>query len=371
MILLADKGERAKTRSGKLHFNVLDGLRGTAALMVVIFHLQGITVNFEHGRLWIPHAYLAVDFFFALSGFVVGYAYDDRWPAMGTRQFIVARLVRLHPLLVLGAVLGLLSYLWDPFAGSAQDSPARLVLAAFVLALFVLPGPMLANRWDDTHPLNGPAWTLLQEYIANLAYALVLRRASRRVLATLAVIAAAALLAGALKAGSLDIGPGWGTLWGAPVRLAYPFLAGLLVFRLRDRLPALRLGFVPLSLVMVAVLAFPALPEVHGVALNALYDFLAVAVAFPIILVLGITSETNGWKARGCRWLGTISYPIYITHFPFAYLFLNLATIQRAPSSILLPAGIGLFVFTIVFAWLASKYLDEPVRAWLRRRLGV
>ena len=92
-------------RDGKAHFEVLDGLRGTAALLVVAFHIQGITVLFNAPQLLLPHAYLAVDFFFALSGFVVGYAYDDRWGTMSTRQFLIRRLIRLHPLVVLGAVL--------------------------------------------------------------------------------------------------------------------------------------------------------------------------------------------------------------------------------------------------------------------------
>lgn len=73
------------THRGKPHFEVLDGLRGTAAMLVVAFHIQGITVLFEANRLLLPHAYLAVDFFFALSGFVVGYAYDDRWGWMSVR----------------------------------------------------------------------------------------------------------------------------------------------------------------------------------------------------------------------------------------------------------------------------------------------
>ncbi|WP_066721730.1 acyltransferase family protein [Sphingomonas pituitosa] len=101
------------TSDGKPHFDVLDGLRGTAALLVVAFHIQGITVLFEASRLLLPHAYLAVDFFFALSGFVVGYAYDDRWGRMTVREFLARRLVRLHPLVVLGTVLGLASYCVD------------------------------------------------------------------------------------------------------------------------------------------------------------------------------------------------------------------------------------------------------------------
>src|SRR5262245_42183718 len=174
------------TSTGKQHFEVLDGLRGSAALLVVLFHIQGITVDFAQGKLLLPHAYLAVDFFFALSGFVIGYAYDDRWVRMTVAEFFRVRLIRLHPLVVLGAVLGLLSYLFDPFAGEKQNATLGLLAQAFVLGLLLLPAKPLPNRWDDTHTLNGPSWTLLQEYIGNIAYALVLRRLGTRALLVVA-----------------------------------------------------------------------------------------------------------------------------------------------------------------------------------------
>ncbi|HVJ01624.1 MAG TPA: acyltransferase family protein, partial [Sphingomonas sp.] len=117
-----------RTATGKEHFEVLDGLRGSAALLVVLYHIQGITVHFAQGKLLLPHAYLAVDFFFALSGFVIGYAYDDRWGRMTTGQFLKIRLIRLHPLVVLGTILGLLSYLFDPFAGDKQNASTLLLL---------------------------------------------------------------------------------------------------------------------------------------------------------------------------------------------------------------------------------------------------
>src|SRR5215468_7063340 len=161
------------TTTGKQHFEVLDGLRGSAALLVVLFHVQGITVDFTQGKLLLPHAYLAVDFFFALSGFVIGYAYDDRWGRMTTLEFFRIRLIRLHPLVVLGTLLGLLSYLFDPFAAGKQNATLALLGQALLLGLLLLPAKPLPNRWEDTHTLNGPAWTLLQEYIGNILYALV------------------------------------------------------------------------------------------------------------------------------------------------------------------------------------------------------
>ena len=93
----------------KPHYDLLDGLRGVAALMVIFYHVfeafatSPIDQQFNHG-------YLAVDFFFILSGFVIGYAYDDRWKTMTTKDFIKRRLIRLHPMVVLGAVLGVIAF---------------------------------------------------------------------------------------------------------------------------------------------------------------------------------------------------------------------------------------------------------------------
>lgn len=91
--------------SSKPRYEILDGLRGVAAMIVVAFHL--IETYFEGQPVIQPlnHGYLAVDFFYMLSGFVIGYAYDDRWGRMTTGLFFKRRLVRLHPMLMFGTLL--------------------------------------------------------------------------------------------------------------------------------------------------------------------------------------------------------------------------------------------------------------------------
>ena len=96
----------ARTSTGKEHFEVLDGLRGSAAILIVIFHVFNYSFGWDTPLSLMHHAYLAVDFFFGLSGFVVAYAYDDRWTRMSTFQFFRIRLIRLHPLVLIGATLG-------------------------------------------------------------------------------------------------------------------------------------------------------------------------------------------------------------------------------------------------------------------------
>ena len=92
--------------SSKPHYEILDGLRGVAAAMVVAFHLLEAHSGGNHLNQIINHGYLAVDFFFMLSGFVIGYAYDDRWGRMTYRDFFKRRLIRLHPMVVMGMLIG-------------------------------------------------------------------------------------------------------------------------------------------------------------------------------------------------------------------------------------------------------------------------
>lgn len=145
---------------------------------------------------------------------------------MSVRHFLTLRLIRLHPLVILGVVLGFVSYLFDPFAGSAQAVPLGKLLGAFALGLFLLPAGPLPNRWSDTHPFNGPCWGLLQEYIGNVAYALLLRRLSARVLLAIAIASGIGLVACGLRLGSMDQGSSRDSLWMAPVRLCFPFVMG-------------------------------------------------------------------------------------------------------------------------------------------------
>src|ERR1700744_2642762 len=130
-----------RTSSGKEHFEVLDGLRGSAAFLIVIFHLFNYSFGFHGPWALVKHAYLAVDFFFALSGFVVAYAYDDRWTRMSILQFFRIRLIRLHPLVLVGATLGLLGYLLDPFGRAMNQTPMPMLCLAYLTSLLLLPSP--------------------------------------------------------------------------------------------------------------------------------------------------------------------------------------------------------------------------------------
>src|SRR5450631_1991420 len=165
-----------RTRSGKEHFEVLDGLRGTGAFLIVLFHVFNYPFGIRHPLHFMHLAYLAVDFFFVLSGFVVAYAYDDRWTRMTMLQFFRIRLIRLHPLVLVGATLGLLGYVLDPFNNMRNHKALPMLVLAYVTSLLLLPSPPVAGRHNESQALNGPAWSLMQEYLGNIVYAVILRR---------------------------------------------------------------------------------------------------------------------------------------------------------------------------------------------------
>ena len=205
----------------KQHFEILDGLRGVAALAIVIFHFMewvftDINTNF------IGHGFLAVDFFFCLSGFVIGYAYDNRIREMGTGEFFRSRLIRLHPLVVLGSVLGLLAFLFDPFVVPSDYSLGKLVLL-FVCSIFLIPLPLMEDRAFNLFGFNAPAWSLFWEYIANIFYAFILCRMGRRTLTVFTIVAAAGICFVSYRAGNLLGGWSKDNFFDGGARVAYSF----------------------------------------------------------------------------------------------------------------------------------------------------
>ena len=170
--------------ASKPRYEILDGLRGVAAMIVVAFHLLE---TYSKGPAYqvLNHGYLAVDFFFVLSGFVIGYAYDDRWNRMSLKGFFKRRLVRLHPMVIMGSLIGALFFYFGaaafPVIAGVQWWKVLLICLLGCTMLPALPSWDIRG-WGETNPLNGPSWSLLYEYIANILYALVIRRFSKFVL---------------------------------------------------------------------------------------------------------------------------------------------------------------------------------------------
>ena len=204
----------------KQHFEILDGLRGIAALAVVTFHFME-WAYVDSSKNFIGHGFLAVDFFFCLSGFVIGYAYDDRIAKMGILEFFKSRFIRLHPLVIAGSVLGLLAFLFDPFGGHPELYSTGKIILAFFCSMLLIPLPVMADRGFNLFSFNAPSWSLFWEYVANIVYAFVLYKISRGYLLLLTIISAAAICFVCYRSGNLLGGWSGPTFWDGGARISY------------------------------------------------------------------------------------------------------------------------------------------------------
>ncbi len=357
---LNSKEATAQPLQSKQHFLILDGLRGVAALAVVVFHfMEWIITDFSKN--FIAHGFLAVDFFFCLSGFVIAYAYDSRLKSMSIKTFFKLRLIRLHPLVVLGSVLGLLGFLFDPFSNEAAQFSSGMIALFFLSSVFLIPMPMMADRGFNLFSFNAPAWSLFWEYIANILYALVLRKLSRPILILLAALAAAGICIILYRNGNLLGGWSKDNFWDGAVRVAYSFLAGMIVYR-SNWIIKNKLGFTGLTILLVLAFLMP-----FG-KWNWLTESFAVIIYFPLIVALGAGTTLSEKVKKLCTFSGSVSYPLYMTHYAFIWIFGHYY-LQQKPSTTELAIVVSCgTVLLVLFSYLVMKRYDVPVRKYLQRR---
>ena len=343
----------------KKHFEILDGLRGIAALAVVIFHfMEWVFTDFSKN--FISHGFLAVDFFFCLSGFVIGYAYDDRIRKMGVGEFFKSRLIRLHPLVILGSILGLLAFLFDPFALPIAYGAGKLLLL-FICSLFLIPFPIMEDRAFNLFGFNAPAWSLFWEYVANIFYAFVLYKVSRRSLAALTLLAAIGICIVSHQAGNLLGGWSKDNFLDGGARVAYSFLAGLLLYRFNWIIKN-KFGFISLAALLFLAFIMP------WTKWNGLTEALVVLFYFPLIVSLGAGSYLSARWKKLCRFSGNISYPLYMTHYAAIWIFGNYFTNKNPSATELTYIIIGGIIFLVVVAYLTMRFYDIPVRRYLTEK---
>ena len=371
----------------KAHYEILDGLRGVAALAVVVFHcFETFTFDNKFVQL-MNHGYLAVDFFFVLSGFVIAYSYDDRWGKMTQWEFYKRRLIRLQPMVVMGSLIGAALFYFQasgPFPLIA-GTPVWKMLFMMVIGATLIPIPISwdIRGWTEMHPLNGPAWSLFFEYIANILYAVVVRRFSKLGLGVFVFLSAVLLVQFAVWGGQGDLIGGW-ALNGQQLhigfaRLLYPFFAGVLLCRM-GKLIRINYAFGVCSLMILAIFWVPRIGGVANLWMNGLYEAFCIIFLFPLIVAIGAGGHIRGQRAaRVCKWLGDISYPIYITHYPLIYCFMAWVYKNKIPAAKGMPgvpSGEGLvgtlvvLVLAVTIAYACLKWYDEPVRAWLKAKWG-
>jgi len=367
----------------KKHYQILDGLRGVAAVMVVMFHILETFTGGDHSKQIINHGYLAVDFFFVLSGFVIGYAYDDRWGKMTLGEFFKRRLIRLHPMIIVGMLIGAVTFFAQDcffFPAIAGTPVWKLILVTVIgFTLFPVGRSLDIRGWTEMHPLDGPAWSLFFEYIGNILYALFIRKLPNKILAVLVFIAGAALIHLAVTSPHGDVIGGWSIqpdqLRIGFTRLLYPFFAGLLLSRV-VKPGKIKYSFLWSSLLLILMLSIPRIGNQDQNWMNGIYDSLTIVFVFPFIVYLGASGNITGKiGSKINQFLGDISYPLYIIHYPFIYLYMawiakNQDFISSGPNGKLtmIMVSIGVLVVSIGVAYASFKLYDVPVRRWLTNR---
>lgn len=343
----------------KQHFEILDGLRGIAAIAVVIFHFMEFVYP-DYRDNFIAHGYLAVDFFFCLSGFVIAYAYDNRIEKIGVLSFLKLRLIRLHPMVVCGAIVGIVTFVLDPFSTLfAQYGNSNAVLL-FLSATFIIPFPLIHERYFNLFHLNPPTWSLFWEYLANIFYVFVLFKLKNKFLWLLLFIAGSVLIYTSIHFKNLAVGWGGENFWGGGARIFFSFIAGMLIYR-SNWIVKTSVGFVSLSVILLIIFMIP-----FSEQLNWFVDLIIVVAIFPLLVALGAGAKLTPQLNNSCKFLGEISYPLYIIHYPFLWLFLSYIEVYQ-PNAIHLNiiTLIGT-TFLVISAYFVMKYIDTPLRKILK-----
>ncbi len=376
------KKKDTKTKDSKPHYALLDGLRGVAALLVVWYHIfEGFQFAGNKPVIdFINHGYLAVDFFFILSGFVVGYAYDNRWgKTLTLGGFFRRRLIRLQPMVCMGAVIGAASFLlsgmerWD-----GTHATLWLTFLAFVCGCLMLPAlpgmPREVRGNGEMFPLNGPCWSLFFEYVGNIVYALFIRRLSTRLLALLsfALCCALAWFAVTDQSGYGSIGVGWTVdrtnILGGSLRMLCPFTMGLLLSRIFKPIHYARGAFWTSAALLLIIFHVSYIYSDGALSLNGMFEAACIIAVFPLVVWYAASGKTTDEAStRICRFLGDISYPLYIVHYPLMYAFyMWLIKTHQYTLHETWPAALAAVSASIILAWLCLKLYDMPIRKWLR-----
>jgi peptidoglycan/LPS O-acetylase OafA/YrhL len=280
-------------------------------------------------------------------------------------------------MVVLGMIIGAICFYFQDSAmwPSIHQVPVWKMLLILVIGSTLLPVPisMDIRGWQEMHPLNGPGWSLFFEYIANLLYAVWVRKFSKIALGALVLLAACALIHLAVSSPAGDIIGGWSLdpqqLRIGFTRVMYPFFAGLLLAR-TSRLRQVRYAFLWSGLLLLVFLVMPRVGGSGHLWLNGLYDSLTVIIIFPFVVFVGASASPGGKaQAAVCKLLGDISYPLYITHYPFIYMYTAWVSDHKPGFTEALPFALLTFAASLVVAYASLKWFDEPVRKWLKKKM--
>ena len=345
-------------------FLMLDLMRGIAAIAVLVYH-TGNLLDFQ-----LPSAYLAVDLFFLLSGFVIAHNYDRKIAAgMSFTEFMVQRLIRLYPCLLLTLLLGVLVFSLRMSRDIGYFDGWRVLGAAGLNAVFL---PAISQPWGfrGLFPFDGAAWSLTFELIANILYWITFRRMTRLRLGLLILLATAGLIIAARVFGDIDLGMRPADFWWGIPRVTFSFFIGVALRRYIYGHVPFKLGGSAAPLILFWLLVVFSLNRVISQELRALVELLTIGVLFPLLLLIVAGATPGPRMAALCKWSGDASYPVYLLQVPFMGVlaaFSQLLWGLRAPQ--LVPwFGIAHVVGTVACALCIDRFYELPLRMYLKER---
>jgi peptidoglycan/LPS O-acetylase OafA/YrhL len=327
----------------------LDGLRGVAALCIVVLHCHRF-----FGDLTWSSAALAVDLFFVLSGFVLSYAYDERFAGgMTPWQFTKSRIARLYPLYILGTLIGVVTaVLAIHFHRGSIETTSAQFWTSLPFSLLMLPAP-----GDLLFPLNGPMWSVFYELLVNLVWAIFWKPLRSNRLLILVICAFAVALAATVSSGYTIayVGADWPTFAGGAFRVGYSFFLGVLLYRLHDRLGVPNIPPLVLLLGLPCVLFLP---------LTAGMQLIAVLFVLPCFVLFGSKVHPEALLRLTVHQLGAASYAVYTVHYRL-YLLVYAAGLQLLQIDVQQFApwtGIAFTIALVLGCLVVNRYYDEPAR---------
>jgi peptidoglycan/LPS O-acetylase OafA/YrhL len=345
---------------------MLDLLRGIAALAVLLYH-SGMFLGFNV----LPNAYLAVDMFFMLSGFVIAHNYDAKIArGMTIKEFMLHRYIRLYPCYGLAFFLGLV------LGGARLIRNAGYVdgvglFGAALPNLFMLPSVTSIYGEYGMYPFNGSSWSLLYELIANVLYWLSHRFLTGSRLIVVLIASAVGFIFAARHVGTVDLGMRTSdAILGLP-RVTFTFFIGLAIRRYLHGALRVQLRHLGIAMAVLTLIGTFCVSDLLGVSHRLVGELTAILVVYPILL-LAVSNTTVGTKLSPiCRFAGDTSYPVYIMQTPMFFLvaaipqiFFHKTALDWVPT-----IGIVEVLFIVIFAWYVDRYYDLPLRRVLKTHL--
>lgn len=326
-------------------FLFLDGLRGIAAISIFLLH-TGVLMGFSS-------AYVAVDMFFVLSGFVIAYAYEKSLQTgLSALRFMTARVIRVYPCYLLGSLIGVAFLVAKSGLGEARTN-----LTPFWPQLFEMPLMIPDVGGGPLYPANGPVWSLFFELVANLIYGALVVTVSTSALLAISGTAGALLVALTLYYGDFEAGFTPLQLLGGLARVGFGFFLGVALFRWREKSSWMRFGAKP-ALPLILLVAALFWPTSTSDGITKLHDLVSVFIVMPLVVILG-ANVTVTRTAGLCSLAGRLSFPLYAIHWPL--LLWSSAIAARVD----LPEGIEFSITVaviLVLAFLTDRFVDGPAR---------